>query len=153
MPRPNASEAASDATLDPGEKLLAVWRPDRRRYWRDHAVMALVLTLGAGAVLWGLQVPHPAIGALGAVLAVGVRGLYLQSEVLGMAWRLTDRRVILPQGGAVGLLDIETQRRLLGDVQLVTRAGDKHLLKHMADPDAVLGALSQASARRAKRRG
>jgi len=137
--------------LDTGEKLLAEWPADRARYWRDHGVLALVGMLGAGVVLWWLDVAHVAIGALGAVLAVAVRGLYLQGESLAMVWRLTDRRVILPHGGSVGLMEIETQRRLLGDVQLITRAGDKHLIRHQADSQAVLDALTRARERRAKR--
>ena len=152
IPAPRKAEPEAPV-LDQGEKLLAEWRSDRGRYWRDHGVMALVLTALAGLVLWLLDVEHIAIGALGAILAVGVRGLYLQGEQMKSVWRLTDRRVILPHGGAVGLMEIETQRKILGDVQLITRAGDKHLLKHLADADAVLADLTRARERRARRRG
>jgi hypothetical protein len=138
--------------LEPGEKLLAEWRSDKGRYWRDHGVMALAGMAGVGVVLWWLDVQHIAIGSLGALLAIAVRGLYLQGEQMKAVWRLTDRRVILPHGGTVGLMEIETQRKLLGDVQLVTRSGDKHLMKHLADADAVLDALSKARDRRTKRR-
>jgi len=138
--------------LDSGEKLLVEWRPDPGRYWRDHGVMALLGMTGAGLVLWLLDVPHAAIGALDAVLAIGVRALYLRSETLAMVWRLTDRRVLLPSGGSVGLMEIETQRKLFGDVQLITRSGDKHLLRHMPDPASVLSALEGARSRRARRR-
>jgi hypothetical protein len=143
----------SEPQLEPGEKLLAEWRSDRGRYWRDHGVMALIGMAGAGLVLWWLEVQHIAIGSLGALLAIAVRGLYLQGEQLKAVWRLTDRRVILPSGGSVGLIEIETQRKLLGDLQLITRSGDKHLLKHLANADAVLAALTQARERRARRRG
>lgn len=153
MPRRPTPKETPDLTLEEGEKLLAEWRSDRGRYWRDHGVMALVLTAGAGLTLWLIGVEHIAIGALGAVLAVGVRGLYLQGEQMKSVWRLTDRRVILPHGAAVGLMEIETQRRILGDVQLITRAGDKHLLKHLADADAVLAELTRAREKRARRRG
>ena len=153
MPRRPSPKETPDLTLEEGEKLLAEWRSDRGRYWRDHGVMALVLTAGAGLTLWFIGVEHVAIGALGAVLAVGVRGLYLQGEQMKSVWRLTDRRVILPHGAAVGLMEIETPRKILGDVQLVTRAGDKHLLKHMADADAVLAELTRAREKRARRRG
>lgn len=137
--------------LEPGEKLLAEWRPDRARYWRDHAVLAALGAVGAGLVLWALDMPAPAVGALGALAAVGVRAAYLASETLGLHWRLTDRRLLLPGGRAVGLMEIETQRILLGDVQVITRAGDKHLLKHLANSGQVLAALAQARDRRARR--
>lgn len=137
--------------LEPGETLLATWRPDPGRYWRDHGVLAAVGAAGAGAVLWALSVPQPGFGVLGAALAVGVRAAWLRGETLALAWHLTDRRLLLPGGRAVALLEIETQRRLLGDVQLITRSGDKHLLKHIADADAVLARLGEARARRARR--
>ena len=120
--------------MEPGEKIVTEIRPDRGRYWRDHGVMAVALMALAGGVLWVTGTPYPAIGSLGAILAVGVRAAYLASETLGLRWVLTDRRVILPGGQrSVALLELETVRTLLGDVQLITRTGDKHLLKHVAD--------------------
>jgi hypothetical protein len=138
--------------LDPGETLLADWRPDRARYWRDHALLGAVAAVGAGVVLWLMAVPAPLVGALGAAGAVAVRAAYLASETLGMGWRLTDRRVLMPGGRAVGLGEIEVARNLMGAVQLITRAGDKHLLRHLADPAAALAALERARSRRARRR-
>jgi len=41
-------------------------------------------------------------------------------------------------------------RRLMGDVQIVTKAGDKHLIKHLADGAAVMAAIEAARAKRAK---
>lgn len=138
---------------EPGETLLADWRPDRARYWRDHAVLGVAAAVGAGLVLWLMAVPAPLVGALGAAGAVAVRAAYLASEVLGQGWQLTDRRVILPGGRAVGLAEIELARNLMGAVQIITRAGDKHLLRHLADPAAALAALERARSRRAARRG
>jgi hypothetical protein len=138
--------------LDPGETLLADWRPDRARYWRDHALLGAVAAVGAGVVLWLMAVPAPLVGALGAAGAVAVRAAYLASETLGMGWRLTDRRVLMPGGRAVGLAEIKVARNLMGAVQLITRAGDKHLLRHLADPAAALAALERARSRRARRR-
>lgn len=140
------------APLEPGERQLADFRPDRGRYWRDHAVMAGVLTLLALVVLWLIEAPWPAIGALGALAAVGVRAAYLASETLSLRWVLTDRRVLLPGGGAVPLLELAQVRTILGDVQLITRSGDKHLLKHLADGAGVVARITEAAERRAKRR-
>lgn len=139
--------------LDPGEKVLATFRPDRGRYWRDHGIMAAALMALAGLVLWWIGSPYPAIGSLGAILAVGVRAAYLASETLALRWTLTDRRVILPDGRrAVMLRELTTIRPLLGDVQLVTATGDKHLLKHLASGGSVVRQITEARDRRAKRR-
>lgn len=140
-------------TLDSGEKLMEELRPDSSRYWRDHAIMAVVLMALAGSFLWLIDSPYPAIGSLGAILAVAVRAAYLKSETLGMVWTLTDRRLILPGGvRSVPLLEIERVRTLLGDVQVITKTGDKHLMKHLADGPAVVGRITAARDKRAKRR-
>jgi hypothetical protein len=137
--------------LASGEKLLAELRSDRGRYWRDHAILAVVGMVGAGVVLLAIGSEHAAIGSLGAVLALAVRGLYLAREQLGFRWYLTDRRVMLPGDRQVMLLEIETVRKLMGDLQIITRAGDKHLIKHLADAGAVVTQITQARDRRAKR--
>ena len=134
-----------------GEKLLRPIVPDRGRYWRDHAILAAVGMAGVGAVLLAIGSPHAAIGALGAPLAVGARALYLASESLGARWWLTSQRVVLPGARSVQLLEIETVRKLLGDVQIVTRSGDKHLLRHIAAPEALVADITAAQARRRKR--
>ena len=41
---------------------------------------------------------HAWTGVVGAVLAIGVRGVYVASEQVGMTWILTNRRVISPAG-------------------------------------------------------
>lgn len=140
------------AILDPGERLLAEYRPDRNRYWRAHALMAVALMALAGGVLWATDTPYPEVGALGAVLAVAVRAAYLASETLGMRWTLTDKRLILPGNRGIPLMEIEKVRPLLGDVQVVTRSGDKHLLKHLADTAGVIARVTEARERRMKRR-
>lgn len=144
---------APAVALDPGEKLIAEFRPDRGRYWRDHAILAVALMAVAGIVLWAIDSPYPAIGSLGAILAVAVRAAYLASESLAMRWVLTDRRLLLPGGTrVVPLLELATVRPFLGDVQLITRAGDKHLLKHLANAEDVVAQIVAARDKRAKRR-
>ena len=156
MRKPRSARNSTDAAPvafegEEGERLIAEIRSDRGRYWRDHAVMALLGMAAAGVFLWFIGSDHVAIGSLGAVLALAVRGLYLASEQLRMRWRLTDRRLLLPDGRAVALLEVETVRKLLGDVQLITRSGDKHLIKHLADADALVALITQARERRARR--
>jgi len=139
--------------LADGETRLAEFRPDKGRYWRDHGIMAVALMAVAGGALWVMDVPYPAIGSLGAVLAVGVRAAYLASETLSLVWTLTDRRLHLPgPNRTINLLDIKTVRPFLGDVQIITTSGDKHLLKHMADARSVITQITQARDKRARRR-
>jgi hypothetical protein len=137
--------------LEKGEKLLREIASDSTRYWRDNAVLALVGMAGLGAVLFAIGSPYPAIGALGAPMAIGVRAAYLASEQLGYRWWLTDRRMLLPGGRSVGLMELATVRRLMGDIQLITRSGDKHLMRHIPEPAAVVAEIEAARARRAKR--
>jgi hypothetical protein len=137
--------------LEPGEKRLRDIRSDRMTYLRDHAAMA-VLGMGAvGMVLAIMGSDHVFIGSLGAVLALVVRGLWLYSEQMGFRWVLTNQRLVGPGGRQVWLMELARARRLFGDIQLVTRSGDKHLIKHVAQPDDILAAIEVARDKRAKR--
>lgn len=148
----NIPDASAVLTLEPGEKVLARLQADKGRYWRDHAMLAVVGMAGVGAFLWLIGSEHVAIGSLGAILALAVRGAYLYREQTGMIWHLTDRRLILPDGKrSVMVMEIDTVRRLLGDMQIITRSGDKYLIKHLADTPAAVARIEDAKARRAKR--
>ncbi|MFN4170205.1 MAG: hypothetical protein ACK4GW_00500 [Pseudorhodobacter sp.] len=131
---------------EPGEPVLASFAPDRAAYWRSHGIMALVGGVLAGLLLVGMGNSAPWVGPVGAVLALLARGAYLASEVLALRWQLTDRRLILPGGRAVRLGEITAARPFLGDVQVVTRGGDKHLIRYPADPAAVVAEIDKARA-------
>jgi hypothetical protein len=132
MPDTIAPDSIWGSTLEPepGETLLAEFRADRTAYWRGHLVMAALGGVLAGVVLVAMDNPAPWVGPVGAVLALLARGAYMASEVLGLRWLLTDRRLILPGGRAFRLADIVQARAFLGDVQVITRQGDKHLIKY-----------------------
>lgn len=141
----------SELPLAEGEPVLAIFAPDRRRYWTDTAAMS---GLGIAAVILILpflgraaQIP---VGILGVVAAVAARAAYLASEVFARRWQLTDRRLIGPQGRQVLLLEIKVLRRLMGDVQVVTGDGQKHLIKHLADPQGTIDRIAAAKAARAR---
>ncbi len=141
----------SELPLEPGEPVQAVFVSDRRRYWTDHAAMA---GIGAAAVMLILpffgksgQIP---IAVPAVVIAILLRGAYLASEQFARRWQLTDRRLIGPQGRRVMLLELRTARKLLGDVQLITLDGQKHLLKHLADSQGVIDTILAARDARAK---
>ncbi|MGY6703189.1 hypothetical protein [Roseinatronobacter sp.] len=138
---------------EPDEKKLRDIRSDKATYWRDHGVMA-VLGMGVvGMVLAFMGSDHVAIGSLGAVLALGVRGLWLYSEQMKFQWILSNMRLIGPGGRQVYLLELEKARRLFGDIQLITKSGDKHLIKHVADAEGIMAEIEAARVKRAKRKG
>ncbi len=139
-------------TPEQGEKKLREIRANKGVFWRDHGVMALVGMLVAGVVLMLIGSEHVAIGAIGAVLALFVRGLWLYSEQMRFRWILSNIRLVGPAGREVYLLELETVRRLFGDIQIITKAGDKHLIKHVADAEAAVDDILAARDKRAKRK-
>jgi len=129
--------------LQAGETVLAEFRADRAAYWRSHLVMAVVLGVAAGLFLMWQGNPYPVAGPLGAVLAIGARAAYLASEALADVWRLTDRRLLGPGGRAIPLAQIKAARPVLGSVQITTAAGDRHLIKYLADPAATADRITR----------
>ena len=128
----------------PGERVIERFAADRQTYVRDHTALAAGGMVVAVAALYLLGNPDFWVGAPAALLAVAVRGWYLASEALTDRWDLTERRLLGPAGRDVPLSDIETVRRLGSAVQLVTRTGDKHLMKYLADADAVKARIEAA---------
>lgn len=122
--------------LAEGERVLECFRADRMSYLRDHAWLAALAMAAGMVVLWTTGNPHIWTGAVGGLAAVALRAWYLADEELAARWHLTDRRLLGPQGRTVGLSDIERIRTLGSAVQLLTRGGDKHLIKYQADRDA-----------------
>lgn len=135
------------APLLDGEKVVQEIRPDRATYWRAHLVMAVVLGILAGLALLWQGNPYPVVGPVAAVLAIGIRAAYVQSEAMAEVWRLTDRRLLGPAGRIVPLAQLQAARPFLGAVQVVTSTGDKHLIKYQADPAATAARLLGAGGR------
>jgi len=147
------SEPAADLPeLVEGERYRAALRPARAAFIRAHAVMAGIGAVAAGGVLVAMGDANWWVGPVAAVGALGVRGVWLMSEAMGFVWHLTDRRLIGPGGRIVALADLERVRILLGDVQIVTRGGDKHLIRYLADAGAGMAEIEAARARKARRR-
>jgi hypothetical protein len=142
MARPPSARIEPDsimghaAPLLEGERVLQEFRPDRQVYWRAHLIMAVVLGTLAGLVLLWQGNPYPVVGPVAAVLAIGIRAAYVQSEAMAEVWRLTDRRLLGPAGRIVPLPQLRDARPFLGAVQVVTQSGDKQLIKYQADPAA-----------------
>lgn len=120
------------------------FRPDRQIYLRDHIVMASIAMGGAMLVLWIAQNPHVWTGAVAGFAAIAFRGWYMASEELARVWVLRDGalscgKLVLPLG------QIERARPILSSVQIVTHAGDKHLVKYLKDPAGVAATITEAS--------
>ena len=139
----------SELPLEAGETVLATFLPDAGRYWKDHALLGLLGVALVALGLWYLgnlgQFP---VAAIAIVVGMTLRGWYFRSEVFARRWQLTERRLIGPQGRQVMLLEITTIRRLMGDVQIVTKSGGKHLIRHQADGDATKHRIEAAKAAR-----
>lgn len=133
-----------EAELEADEKVLAEFRADRLTYWRQHLILAVLLGVFAGLLLLWQGNPYPVAGPLGAVLAIGARAGYLASEALSDRWRLTRTRLLGPGGRIIPLGQIAAVNPFMGAVQVVTRAGDKHLIKYLAQPDAVADQIGKA---------
>nr|MCU0854684.1 hypothetical protein [Paracoccaceae bacterium] len=118
------------------ERVIARFTPDRKVYLRDHMIIAVAATAVVAAALWAMGNADVWVALIAGPLAIAVRAAYLASEELSAVWELTDRSLNGP-GRSVPLADIETVRTLGSAAQVITRSGDKHLMKYMADPKAV----------------
>lgn len=139
-------DLAPAAPLEPGETLLASFRPDRATYLRDQAWLAAIAMALGMAVLWAIGNPHVWTGAIGGLAAIALRGWYLASDELAMRWDLTDRRLLGPGGRSIGLRDIREINTLMSSVQVVTQSGAKHLIKYQPDARATRAAIERAQA-------
>lgn len=124
-----------------------VFRPDRATYIRDHAWLAAVAMAGAMAVLWAIGSPHVWTGAVAGLAAVAFRAWFLASEELAVEWRIEDGTLAGPHGRSVPLAEIAELRTLGSAVQVITRGGDKHLIKYLADREAARAAIERAAGR------
>lgn len=129
-----------------GETVLAEFAPDRATYWRDQAWLAALAMAGGMAVLWVIGNPHVWAGAVGGLAAVAIRAWYLASEELAVRWLLTETRLLGPGGRSTRVDEITKLRSLGSAVQVVTRSGDKHLLKYQPDRDATVARIERAAA-------
>jgi hypothetical protein len=120
--------------------------PDRSAYIRAHAWMAAFAMAAGMGVLWAAGNPHVWTGAIGGLAAIALRGWYLASEELAVVWTISGGVLTGPAERSVPLHDIETIRSMGGYVQVITKGGDKHLIKYQADPASTLSAIERARA-------
>jgi len=140
-----SSRMTPSTPLQEGEHVTESFQANRKTYVRDHAWMA-VLSMAVGMViLWLIGNPHLWTGAVGGLAAILIRGGYVASDELTARWDLTDRRLLGPQTRAIPLSEIALVRGLGSAVQVVTHSGDKHLIKYLADKNAVMTRIKGAA--------
>ena len=117
---------------------------DRTAYLRTNAWLA-VLGMGAAmGLLWLMGNPHVWTGAPAGLAAIGLRAWYLASEELSNVWTLDDTSLSGPSERNIPLNEIETVRSMGSFVQVITRAGDKHLIKSQANPSDTVNRIISA---------
>ena len=132
--------------LAEGETPVASFTGSRTTYVREHIMLAAIGSVGAVVILIAMGNAHPWTGVVGAVAAIAARGFYVASEQIGMTWHLTDRRLISPAGISVARGDIAKVRTIFSATQVVTRKGDKYMLKYQADPAATRAVIEGMAA-------
>ncbi|MEX0348827.1 MAG: hypothetical protein AB3N15_05325 [Paracoccaceae bacterium] len=117
--------------------------PDRQAYIRAHVWLAAFGMALAMAVLWMLGNPYVWTGAPAGLAAIVLRGWYMASEELGAVWEVREGALRGPLQ-TIPLHQIETVRRMGSAVQVITKTGDKHLIKFQAEPAATKAAIEEA---------
>ena len=125
------------------------FRPDKTTYIRAHAVMTAIAMAAGMLILWVLGNPHIWTGAVGGFAAVALRGWYLFDEVMDEVWTLSGNSLKGPYQRYARLEEIVKLRTIAGAVQVVTREGNKHLIKYQPDPQAVIDTINAARQKQA----
>ncbi|MBL1436464.1 MAG: hypothetical protein COB08_009730 [Rhodobacteraceae bacterium] len=123
------------------------FKGDKTVFIRVQVIMALV---GATLITGGLYLagnPDWWVGIVGSFVGIAMRGYYIADEQLGFVWGLTKTHLISPFERSISLHEIATVRSLLGSVQVVTKDGDKFLIKYQAAPAQVIAEIKGAIAR------
>jgi len=115
---------------------MTTFTADRTAYIRSHAWMAALAMAAGMMILWVMGNPHVWTGAIGGLAAIILRGWYLMSEEIAVVWTLSDTALTGPAERNIPLTQIERVRTIGSYVQVVTKSGDKHLIKYQADSAA-----------------
>ena len=121
---------------------------DRTAYIRSHTWLAALGMGGAMSVLWAIGNPDVWTGAVAGLGAVTLRGWYLASEELAVTWEIDGDTLTGPAERNIPLAQIEKLRAMGSFVQVITRSGDKHLIKYQADPGDTIARIDAARKRK-----
>lgn len=120
------------------------FRADRAAYFHSHTKLAAIAMGGAMCVLWLLDDPNIWTGAAAGLGAIALRGFWMKRQELGATWEIKGDSLSGPAGIHIPLAEIAALRPLGSFVQVVTKAGDKHLIKYQADASATIAAIRRA---------
>ena len=123
------------------------FNPSRNAYITAHAWMAAIAMVAGMVILWTMGNPHVWTGAIGGLGAIVLRGWYMMSEELTVVWRIKDGTLLGPAERRVPLDQIKTVKTMGSYVQVITKGGDKHLIKYQSSPETTVSALTLASER------
>lgn len=121
-----------------------IFSPDRGTYIRTNTWLAAGAMAGAMIVLWLLGNPYIWTGAPAGLAAIGIRAWYLASEDLAAKWEMTDTNLSGPGPRIVALKQVAAVKTMGSFVQIITKGGDKHLIKYQANPAATKAAIERA---------
>ncbi len=118
--------------------------PDKGAYVRTNAWIAAGAMAAAMIILWLIGNPYVWTGAPAGLAAIGLRAWYLASEELAARWTMSDDTLTGPGPRTVPLNQISAVNTMGSFVQIVTKGGDKHLIKYQADPAATKALIERA---------
>lgn len=147
MSKPSLEPRLEDQTaplLETGERMIDSFSGNQTTYIKEHILLAALGAVLMSGVLMFMGNPHAWTGVVGSVAAITVRGFYVAREQLGFTWHLTNRRLIGPGGQTVLLQNIEKVNVIFSAAQVVTRTGQKYMLKYQADTKATQAAIDHA---------
>ncbi|EAQ44489.1 hypothetical protein MED193_10883 [Roseobacter sp. MED193] len=120
------------------------FNPNRNAYITAHAWMAAIAMVAGMVILWAMGNPHVWTGAIGGLAAIVLRGWYMMSEELAVVWRIEDGVLTGPAERRVSLNQIEAVKTMGSYVQVITKGGDKHLIKYQASPSFTASTIEGA---------
>lgn len=118
--------------------------PSATTYLREHVMLAALGAVGLSGALFFMGNPHAWTGVVGSVLAIGTRGVYARSEQLGMVWKLEAQALRRPDGHSIDLAQVANVRTLFSAAQVITKSGEKYLIKYQADPAGIAAVILDA---------
>lgn len=120
------------------------FNPNRNAYITAHAWMAAIAMVAGMVILWAMGNPHVWTGAIGGLAAIVLRGWYMMSEELAVVWRIENGVLTGPAERRVPLNQIEAVKTMGSYVQVITKGGDKHLIKYQASPSFTASTIEGA---------
>lgn len=125
---------------------IARFSGDKRTYIRVHVIMAIIGAVLMSGGLYLANNPDWWVGIIGAFAGIAMRGYYIASEQLGFIWVLTKTHLNAPNERRIALSEITEARSLFGSVQVITKTGEKFLIKYQAAPEIAIAEIKRAMA-------